>query len=109
MSPIGSSSRESAAALRDDAILGALVAGPLPVATIAADTGMGERRVQRGLARLIAADYIFVARRGLYRLTARGRAVLPEPPSTTPEPAARRPPRRPKPARPADRPLDVTI
>ena len=109
MLPIGSSARESAAALRDDAILGALVAGPLPVATIAVGTGMGERRVQRGLARLIAADYIFVARRGLYRLTARGRAVLPESPTRTPEPAASRPPRPPKPARPADRPLDLTL
>ena len=109
MLPVGSSSRESAAALRDDAILVALVAEPLPVATIAVSTGMGERRVQRGLARLIAADYIFVARRGLYRLTARGRAVLPESPTRIPEPAARRPARPPKPARPADRPLDLTL
>ena len=93
---------------RDDAILAALAAGPLSIAALVAATGMGQRRCERGLRRLQDAGYVFRAA-PMYRLTAAGRAVLPEPPATAPEPAARQGRRATKPVRSVDRTLDLTL
>ena len=98
------------AALRDDAILATLAAGPLPMADLVEQTAMIERRIERGLRRLVAADYVFSPLRGTYRLTPRGRAVCPEPGATAggDGPAASRP-RRTAAAASEPRPLDLTL
>ena len=87
---------------RNDAILAGLAGGPLSTAELVERTGMIERRVERGLRQLVGADYVFSPVRGTYRLTARGRAVLPSPPESPPAPA--HPGKR-----PVRRPLDVTL
>lgn len=65
--------------LREDLILAALGAGPLSVAELVDRTGMIARRIQRGLHRLIVANYVVSLAWGVYRLTGRGEAVCPMP------------------------------
>lgn len=62
---------------RDEAILGLLREGRLAnTLDLAAQLGMDDWTVRRGLRRLIHGGYVFSPARGRYRITARGVAVL---------------------------------
>lgn len=63
---------------RDDKILQALAEGPAGSVELATRTGLPLATLKRGLRQLRDGDYIFKPGR-VYRLTARGRAVSPEP------------------------------
>ena len=64
---------------RNDLILQALADGPAGSAALVARTGLPPSTVKRALRHLLAGDYVFASGPARYRLTARGRAVSPEP------------------------------
>ena len=62
---------------RDEAILRLLSErGPAGTVELAAQLGMDDWTVRRGLRRLVDGAYVFSPERGRYRITARGVAVL---------------------------------
>lgn len=62
---------------RDDTILALLWAGgPAGTVQLAVQLGFHERRVRRGLRKLIDGGYVFASEHGLYRITAAGAAAL---------------------------------
>ena len=62
---------------RDEAILGLLrERGPAGTVELAAQLGMDDWTVRRGLRRLIDGGYVFSPERGRYRITALGVAML---------------------------------
>lgn len=62
---------------RDDAILAMLRdQGPLGSIELAAGLGFYDRRIRRGLRKLIDGGYVFSPEHGLYRITAAGAAAI---------------------------------
>jgi hypothetical protein len=70
---------------RDELLLSALARGESSTVALANATGLRERTCRYGLTRLIGADYVWSPKRGLFRLTARGRMIAAE--LVTPETA----------------------
>jgi DNA-binding IclR family transcriptional regulator len=92
---------------RDDKILSVLAEGPAGSTEVAARTGLPLSTVKRALRHLLAADYVFAAGWGTYRLTDRGRAVSPA--AAVPSPQGKAAAGSSGAPTPAKRRLDLTI
>jgi hypothetical protein len=70
---------------RDELLLAALIGGESSSGALAEATGLAERSCRHGLQHLIGADYVWSPKRGVYRLTARGRTIAAEVGMPSPE------------------------